>query len=732
MSFLNHALGLADKGFHVFPLIPGSKLPLIEDFVNQATTDKNKIKKWWLDPVMELEQPYNIGISTTKWGTDGALVVVDVDNKGKKKGDSVLFELEMQGKELDRTFTQLTPTGGRHLCFLNKEPVKQGVNVLGDGLDIRSKGGYIVGAGSIIDGKEYTIEVDSSFSPAPDWLVQTCGKAPEKKKNDKAKIDHINKDSAVGRAIHYLKNEAPESIKGQGGDQTAYRVAARVKDFGVDESSCLELMLDHWFNGSGWMPEKLKAKIEHAYRYGQEAVGAAAPEAQFDVVPEEKPAEEVKALEESYLHKMNREYALIYMEGSHFILHETIDEKGRLKRVFLTEQTFKRRFSPFILQDNKTTHAEEWLDWKNRREYKGVCFAPEREARHGYYNLWRGFTCEPTAYADGTPEQRKGFDMFIAHARENICRGEEDLFKWLMGYFAHMVQRPWERPLTTVVFRGGKGVGKNALVDRVGNLLGSGHYLVAHDGRYLTSNFNAHFDSCLCLVLDEAFWSGDKSAEGKLKGITTAPEIMIERKGKEPYMVDNLVRLIVIGNEKWLVPASADERRYAVYDVGDGKKQDRKFFTEMRVLLDNEGGNKILLHYLRSYDLSKVDVNAAPTTQALLEQKMSSLEPFQQWWFDCLCSGHISSSDFGSEWVTDIDKERFRMAFFRYCKDRQIRSRIPDNQSLGKLLKSVVPTADTTKKRREGTETVHIYRLPSLEIARQEWENLMGQAVTWE
>src|SRR5690606_35582068 len=102
-------------------------------------------------------------------------------------------------------------------------------------------------------------------------------------------------------------------------------------------------------------------------------------------------------------------------------------------------------------------------------------------------------------------KQRSGFDAFIHHAKENVCQGDEDLFQWLMGYFAHMVQRPYERPLTTLVFRGGKGVGKNTLIDRVGNLLGESHYLVATDGRYLTSNFNGHMDSCLCLVLDEAF-----------------------------------------------------------------------------------------------------------------------------------------------------------------------------------------------------------------------------------
>lgn len=723
MSFLVHALDLAARGFHVFPLVPNSKRPAIDDFPTLASRDPQRIRTWWVDPILDMEQPYNVGISTTRFKDDESLIVLDVDNKGKKKGDEEVISLEIQGFALPETLTQLTPTGGRHLVYRNPFPVKQGVEIFGKGtgLDTRAKGGYIVAAGSILDDKEYTWSSDLPVVSAPEWLVQKCGQAPEKSEKSPAPAAIIDQERAIERAIFYLQNEAPQSVKGSGGDQTAYKVAARVKDFGVDAGTCLDIMLEHWFNGSGWTPEKLKAKVDHAYTYGQTPVGSGSPEAQFEEVKDEGKKEE-----EFYLEKINKEYALVYMEGSHFILHETIDEKGRPKRVLLSEQTFKRRFSPFSVQKSGT-YAEVWLDWEGRREYKGLCFAPERDARHGYYNLWRGFTCKATAYSDANADQRRGFDMFIEHVRENVCRNDPALFAWLMGYFAHMVQRPWERPLTTVVFRGGKGVGKNAAIDRVGNLLGSGHYLVAHDGRYLTSNFNGHLDSCLCLVLDEAFWSGDKSAEGKLKGITTAPEIMIERKGKEPYMVDNLVRLIVIGNEDWLVPASADERRYGVFDVGVGKKQNRKYFTDMRILVDEKGGRDVLLHYLQNFDLSTVDVNDAPKTDALHDQKVSSLEPFYQWLFEILQEGGIG----GRDWDGDFDKERFRNSFYQFCREKNIRSRLPDNLTLLKLLREVVPEAKSTK-RREGAETVWIYRLGTLAECRKGWDRYIGHEVKWE
>lgn len=727
MSFLNSAIELANMGFHVFPLRPNSKLPLVKDFPNVATTDIEKIKAWWTCPIMGTEQPYNIGISTTKFGpatgygpTHGALVVVDVDDKGAKKGSDTLFELEMNGLELPETFAQSTTTGGRHLVFWNKEAVKQGVEILGKGLDIRSKGGYIVGAGSKIDGKKYSA-INTNIKDAPQWVIDACGKAPEKKEAKKGE-KYIPTEYDISRAIHYLENEAPESVKGAAGDQTAYKVAAKVKDFGISKEHCLDLMMTNWFEGSGWTAEKLSLKIEHAYNYGQHKVGEASPTADFT------PVATAETEEVSYLHKMNKEYALVYVGGSHSILNETVDEKGRAVMVLLSEITFKRRFSPYTVQKN-ITWAEEWLDWPGRREYKGLCFAPGREPGNNYYNLWRGFTVEPMSYEDGNKEQQKGFDAFKEHALKNICAGNQEHFNWLMGYFAHMIQKPYERPLTTVVFQGRKGVGKNALVDRVGSLLGRTSYLVAHDGRYLTSNFNGHLESCLCLVLDEAFWSGDKSAEGKLKGITTAPEIMIERKGKEPYSVDNVTRLVIIGNEEWLVPASSDERRYAVFAVGEGNMQDGKYFHDMRINLDEKGGNKILLHYLQNYDLSNVDVNDAPKTAALLEQKVNSLDPFEKFWHSCLTEGELICSDFGADWE-DLDKDRLRLAFGRYCREANIRSRLPDPRAIGRMLKKLCPSATSSKKQEEG-ERKNIYKLPTLLESRREWDQVMGQESIW-
>lgn len=733
MSQLAHAYSFAKKGFHVFPLRENSKNPLIKSWPQEATTDPKKIKNWWIDPILEVEQPYNLGISTSRFNGSEFLVAIDVDNKGDKKGDDELLNLEMQGLDIPQTLEQITPTGGRHLIYRCKVPLRQGVNKLGPGLDIRAKGGYLVGAGSILGDKEYAL-IEREVAEAPDWLVELL-KRPIEKEKPKKSVVSINEETALHRAKEYLK-KAPVSVEGDGGNETAYKVICFLKDFGLSAESCLDLLLKDWNEDCQppWSAEDLEVLVANAYRYGVHEIGSSSPEFEFQNQAIEKPkGEESK----HFLEKINDSFALVFEEGGHTILYETIDEKGRKVHKFYTEGEFRRKFSTESVDiggEKPVKVANLWLDWPKRREYQGLAFAPGREAKNGYYNLFKGWDVEPLDPKEATEEQKEAFDLFINHIEENLCLGDKSLATWFLGYLAHIFQKPYERPLVTIVIKGLKGTGKNFIFDRVGSLF-SRYYKVAHDPRYLTSNFNGHLDSCLMLILDEAFWSGDKRVEGKLKGLTTAPEIFIERKGKEPYMVDNLVRLVIIGNEDWLVNATVDERRYAVFQMGDAKRSDLPYFDKIAKGFKN-GADRILLHYLLHFDLSKVNVNSAPLTDALIDQKQESLDPFERFWSDCLYEGKIVHSHFGNKWPSSVLKDSFRDAFFAYTKARNIRTWLSDSRQIGRKLLKLCPSVDHKNKRRiegeKGPEYLNEYRFPNLEQARSEWEKAFGGKVDWE
>ena len=725
MSLLARAKQLAEIGFHVFPLIENKKLPSIKDFTGRATTDLKKIEKIWFDPVLELERHLNIGIVTSKFGTNqGGLLVVDVDNKGDKNGSNTLLTLESDGFKFPKTMQQKTPTGGFHLIYSCPEPVKQGVSVLGPGLDIRSKGGYIVGAGSLIDGVPYLIN-KNPIVPAPQWLIDKCNEKKVDTRKTKKTTKKISQRGATARGRDYLLNIAPVAVEGDGGDRTTFIVANKLKDLGVTEANALQLMLDNWNDNCQppWLSSDLENKVKNAYAYGQNEVGADSPENDFSPIAE---AEKLGPIE-----KLNEEFAFVVLGGKSTILRQR--NKGEVS--YMTPNAFHDLLASDTIQTGNGKRkqlSELWFSSPKRATYNSVELVPAKQAPPGVFNLWRGFSCEPLGKDEKpTSDMIKGVAMFKEHALKNVCLDNEELYNWLMGYFAHLIQKPWEKPLTAIVFKGKKGVGKNALIDSIGNLF-NGHYLLTSSRRYLTGNFNKHLANLILFVLDEAFWSGDKQAEGILKDLITGHTHLIEHKGREMFSAKNVTRICILGNEEWLVPATEDERRFAVFNVGTGRRRDKAFFVEMTTLLEKQNGKRLLLTELHNFDLSSVDINDAPQTAGLLDQKVESLPPVAAWWLSSLKDGAILNLDFGNgDWPTNIGREQLREAFSSYAKNRGIRSWLPDASAFGRDLLKCCPGIET-KRLRDGTNRVRSYKIPSLETSRSQFDTFIEHSVVWE
>jgi P4 family phage/plasmid primase-like protien len=273
-DFAKIAAALARRGFHVFPLGVNSKEPAIKGFPTRATADQAQIDTW------AKNGPHrNVGVSTTA-SAHGPLLAVDVDDKDGRNGSETILRLEMEGFDLPPTFTVETPNGGLHYYFTVPAAMKQGVDVLGSGVDTRSKGGYVAGPGSIVNGGGYEIVNDLPVAAAPRWLLDRLQRAPEGEAKAGERLDGINAARARRRAIEWLQLYAPVGTAGNRND-TAFVVAARLKDFGCEPEEVLELMESHWECDPPAPAEDLEKIIRNAFKYAREAQGSADPGAAF-------------------------------------------------------------------------------------------------------------------------------------------------------------------------------------------------------------------------------------------------------------------------------------------------------------------------------------------------------------------------------------------------------------------------------------------------------------------
>jgi len=285
-----------------------------------------------------------------------------------------------------------------------------------------------------------------------------------------------------------------------------------------------------------------------------------------------------------------------------------------------------------INMDGNFKHAFDfWFHSDSANRYRGVVFDPSASAvqipsRDGEkpFNLWRGWAYEP----------RPGrCELFLAHIRDVICGGDKQLSLYVETWLANLFQDPNARPGTAIVLRGGQGTGKGVFANTIGKLLTRAHYLHIASSDLLIGRFNAHFAGKLLVFADEAFWAGDKSAEGRLKALITEDDLVVEPKGRAPFTIRNLVRLIIASNERWVVPAGLDERRYVVLDVSPEHRNDHTYFEDIFQELRNGGYEALLYHFLHEVDSTQLNLRQIPQTQALLDQKVENADSvFRFWW----------------------------------------------------------------------------------------------------
>jgi hypothetical protein len=435
------------------------------------------------------------------------------------------------------------------------------------------------------------------------------------------------------------------------------------------------------------------------------------------------------------LERMNGEFAILPMGSKAVILHEQelgpIEDRVRILTVEAFKQLWSNRFTEYIDKDCKLKAVPwpiRWLAERGRRQYRGIEFFPNPDgaaSTPAYFNLWRGFSIEPDASAGK-------YTIFRDHLLTNLCNGDEKLYRWVFAFFAHMVQRPRERVGTAVVFRGGQGSGKTKIGQVFGSLFLS-HYFLVDDPRYLTGNFNAHMAACLLLQADEGFWAGDKGAEGRLKGLITADTQMIEAKGVDPIRLKNFVRVLITSNHDWVIPAGKDERRFCVLDISDRVAQNHAYFAEMDEELD-AGGRAALLADLLAFDLSTVNLRQIPRTEALLEQKLRSLEPIESWWHDRLMAGTPTSK--GEGWVSEAPIEGMFDDYIATADKIGVKRKaelVAFGIKMKKLvgperLKRIRPSMDVSPGQ---IKRVFCYRLPSLQQCRDAFEEALGQSIDW-
>jgi hypothetical protein len=387
-------------------------------------------------------------------------------------------------------------------------------------------------------------------------------------------------------------------------------------------------------------------------------------------VIDEQEEQRLARLAAEQLKKVNAQYAVAAEGGKVWVIQSRRDPNYQ-GRFVLDRFTFAEWSKLYMNQwvavvssssgkiENKQL-PDWWLHHPRRRQYLGGIILDPSGTPSGYYNLWQGYTVKPVPGS---------WNKLRTHILLIVCRADDALFEYLLNWLARLFQNPSDPGETAIVLRGKKGSGKGILFRTVVDILGQ-HGLQISSPTHLVGRFNSHLRDCIGLFADEAFFAGDRQHEGVLKALITEPSIAIEGKGRDIVVAKNRLHVMMASNEDWVVPASAEERRYAVCDISAARVEDFPYFRAIAEELDN-GGREAMLHELLNRDISKFEVRAVPKTEGLREQKALSLDSLGQWWAAVLDRGYVYKSKYGTPWFAEwhefISTELLFQSYTQFC-----------------------------------------------------------------
>jgi hypothetical protein len=275
-----------------------------------------------------------------------------------------------------------------------------------------------------------------------------------------------------------------------------------------------------------------------------------------------------------------------------------------------------------------------------------------------------------------------------------VCNRHKETYEYVMAWFAHMFQRPFENPKTAMFLTGQKGCGKDTTGDFIIEWLMGRIYAHNYESteqfwdKYDTSRENRFF-----IKIEEVEGAINRKNASAFKARITSETVDVNPKNDKKRTSAHYCRYFGTTNEPQPWKTEKDERRAFIIPCSSEwvKKHDK--WTEIRETLFNAEGASAVGNWLMGYSIESWDARKIPETeymalsadveitaeQSFLDawdgEKCSMIELYQLYRAHCLehsLIGASSSKGFGMrllEYLRNglLSKER-KMDGFHYWK----------------------------------------------------------------
>jgi len=237
----------------------------------------------------------------------------------------------------------------------------------------------------------------------------------------------------------------------------------------------------------------------------------------------------------------------------------------------------------------------------NPRIYNNIDVYPDAsKCPANDYNAWKKFDVE-LINNDNFTEDKNGLDFILNHINI-LCNHQKEVYEFVLDFFAHMFQRPYEKPGKFILFLSKQGTGKGLLCELLTNMLGDDKVLeTIKPENNVWGNFNAPMLTAYLVNFEELNFLSTKGNEGPFKNFITQPKMNITKKGKDAFTIRSYHRFIGSCNpEDSDIPIKTvdGDRRTLIIRCSDEKIGNIEYFNELIKLVSSKNLQKTFYDYL--------------------------------------------------------------------------------------------------------------------------------------
>ena len=304
----------------------------------------------------------------------------------------------------------------------------------------------------------------------------------------------------------------------------------------------------------------------------------------------------------------------LYFEQFHFkmmsppcFVYIDDEQKPQLMKVQVFKSIYENLLFTKIVKDKKGNDVEKtisfintWVKDPKMRTYSRMEFAPPPiKVSAKVYNTWKGFPIESVALDEtaDTSTIYKHIDFVTNHNLQ--------AYNYVLNWFAHMVQKPGEKPMTALLIGGEERSGKSVIGEHLmRKIIGLDKQIITSDIGKLCGRFSTS-EGKILTCLNEGDGRDTHSLDSVIKDYITREYSLIEPKGMMPYTVRLIDRVIVTTNNQNPLPIKKGDSRWVVLATDNSMCSNREYFDPLYRDLKDDRVIRKFYEELRMRDISK-------------------------------------------------------------------------------------------------------------------------------